>query len=104
MAGRGTAVVGLRGPELDGAVVAGPLVGGRAAVEVVSGGTGAGVCEADVVFTGGFGAVSAGAAGVVSVATAAAVLRETADVAGTVSPANAGPADAARLSAMSANT
>lgn len=91
-------------PELDGVVVAGPVVVGRDAVELVFDGTGAGVGEADVIFAGVSEAVSAGDADAVSVGTAASVLRETDDVAGTVSLAKAGPADVARQNAMADNT
>ncbi|RSN24169.1 hypothetical protein DMC63_06350 [Streptomyces sp. WAC 05977] len=71
-------------------MAAGFVVVGRGAVDVVSDGTGAGRDDVGVIFTGVVGAGFA--------------LPEATDVAGTVSPANAGPADAARHSVIDINS
>lgn len=84
--------------EFDGAE-AGFVVVCRGAVDTVSDGTGAGCDDVGVIFTGVVGAGFAGEVGAGAVA-----LWEVTDVAGTVSPANAGPADTARQSVIDDNT
>lgn len=80
-------------------MAAGFVVVGRGAVDVVFDGTGAGRDDVGVIFTGVVGAGFAREVG-----TGAVALPEATDVAGTVSPANAGPADAARQSVIDVNS
>ncbi|WP_037321356.1 hypothetical protein [Amycolatopsis orientalis] len=100
-AGRGAVVVGALDRVLDDVGIVGFAVVGRDVVDVVFDGTGAGRDDVGVIFTGAVGEVFAGEAGA---GAAASVLRAVTGVAGAVSLANAGPADAARQSVIDADT